>query len=70
VHGLYVICALVKQRFCFPPAPAFFYGAGIFSAAKLSAESLRSAFPDKKRNGDACGQHYNDRDDYGYLCRA
>jgi hypothetical protein len=37
VQGLHVICALVEQCFCFPLAPAFFHGAGIFRAAKLSA---------------------------------
>jgi hypothetical protein len=70
VHGLHVIGAFVKQRLCFPLAPAFFHGAGILSAAKLSAESLRPAFPGEKRNGDACGQHHNDCGDYGDLCRA
>jgi hypothetical protein len=70
VKALHAFCALVKRRFCFLPAPAIFHGARIFSAAKLSAESLRSAFLNKKRNGDACGQHHNDCDDCGYLCRA
>jgi hypothetical protein len=37
VQAFHSFCALVERRFCFPPAPAFFHGAGIFSATKLSA---------------------------------
>jgi hypothetical protein len=52
------------------PVPTFLQGAVIFSATKPSAQSFRSAFTNKKPNGDACDHHHGDSDDYAYLCRA
>jgi hypothetical protein len=62
--------ALIKRRFCFLAAPAFLHGAGVFCAAKLSAQSFRPAFTSEKPNSDTCSYQHGDRDDYAYLCSA
>jgi hypothetical protein len=70
VQTLHSICAFVQAGFRFPPAPAFFHRAGIFSATKLSAESFRTALSKKKPHGDARDHHHGDNNGYGYLCRS
>jgi hypothetical protein len=67
VQALHSFCTLVEHGLCLAPAPAFFDGPGILSATELSAQSFRSAFANKKPNGDACGHHHGDSDGYGYL---
>jgi hypothetical protein len=63
MQTLHSLGALVELRFCMPPAPALFHGAGIFSATKLSAQPSRSVFMGKEPDADAYDHHYSDSDD-------
>jgi hypothetical protein len=67
MQALHAIRALIERRFRLPPAPAFFHGATIFSAPKLTAQSLRSAFAGKSPNGDTCDHYHGYSDDNAYL---
>jgi hypothetical protein len=68
VQALHSVSSLVQYRFCFPLAPAFFHCAGVLSATKLSAQSVRSAFANKKPNTNTYyDQHRNSK---GYICDA
>jgi hypothetical protein len=69
VQALHSVRAPIEYRFRFPPAAAFFHGAVILSATKLSAQSLGTAFARKKPNSDARGHHDGDSDDQAYLRR-
>jgi hypothetical protein len=70
VQALDSFGALIERRFRLPPAPAVFYGAGVFSSAKLTAQSFCSAFTGIKPNSDASGHQNGKSNDYDYLCRA
>jgi hypothetical protein len=70
VQGLHPISSLVQYRFCFPLAPTFFYGAGILSAAKLSAQSFRSSFAIEEPSEDADNCYNGHSNDNRDLCRA
>jgi hypothetical protein len=65
VQGLHPISSLAQYRFRFPLAPAFFHCAGVLCATKLSAQSVRSAFANKKPNANTYDdQHRNNK---GYI---
>jgi hypothetical protein len=46
-----------------PPVAAFLHGASVFSAAELSAQSFSPALSPPKERGDACNDHYDERND-------
>jgi hypothetical protein len=61
--------ALIERRFRFPLAPTFFHGAGIFSAAELSAQFFRPALANGEPNADCCDHDYEYSDSDCYLRR-
>src|ERR1700676_386530 len=61
--------SLLEPGFPLPSPPAFLDSAGIFRSESC-AQSFRSAFTNKKPNGDACDQRHGNSDDDDHLCRA
>jgi hypothetical protein len=49
-----------------PAAATFFHRTAILSAAKLTAQPVRSAFSYEHPNADACRHYYDNGDGYGY----
>jgi hypothetical protein len=70
VQALYPISSFGEYCFCFSLAPALFHGAGILSAAKLSAQPFRSAFTIEEPSEDADDYYNRHGNDDRDLCRA
>ncbi|MGB6431533.1 MAG: hypothetical protein WBF06_13185, partial [Candidatus Acidiferrales bacterium] len=63
VQSFHACRALIERRFGFALAPALFHGAGVFSAAELSAQSRRPAVTNKNYNAHADGYRHRNRDE-------
>jgi hypothetical protein len=61
------VIAPFEPGFSMTPAPATCQGAVIFSSAKLRAQPLCPALPEKKQPDDACNHNHRGGDDYGYF---
>jgi hypothetical protein len=68
VERLDTVIALFEPGFSMTPAPAIGQGAVIFGSAKLRAQPLCPALPEKKQPDDACNHNHRDDSDYGYFC--
>jgi hypothetical protein len=65
VKTLDSLCTPVEPGFRLPPGTAFLYGAGIFSATELAAQSFGPALSEKEQRRDARNHNHDDSDDRG-----